>query len=45
MATNRNLGKGKTPERMFGSVGGLGKKYAIINGNKFYTVENLFTGI
>ena len=30
---------------MFGPVGGLGKRYAIINGNKFYTVENLFQGI
>ena len=38
-------GKGKAPGRMFGPVGGLGKKYAIINGNKFYTVENLFQGI
>ena len=45
MATNRNSGKGRTPGCMFEPVGGLGKKYAIINKNKFYIVENLFTGI
>ena len=41
----RGEDKGKRPGRMFGPVEGLGKRFAIINGNKFYTVENLFQGI
>ena len=43
MATNGN--GGRKPGKMFGPVGGLGKRFAILNRNKFYTVENLFQGI
>ena len=44
MATNSNRSV-KHPGRMFGPVGGMGKKFAIINGGKFYMVETLFQGI
>ena len=40
-----SMDKGKKPGCMFGPVGGLGKRYAVINEDNFYTIENLFQGI
>ena len=44
-SSGKHAGIMRKARYMFGPISGLGKKYAIINGDKFHTVENLFAGI